>query len=177
MADDTAKAASGALVVRNGKLRGMRVPLKLPVTVIGHGESCDVRLTGEGVAEWHCCVAVTPAGLVLRSWHPADTRVNGKFAAAAVLAHGDHLQVGPCQFRVARNGELAHEAAPAGDDAEFHLKEREEALHEQERQLAGVLTARQKQVERLLDDLAAGREALRNEKLSHLATEIGRAHV
>jgi hypothetical protein len=170
MADDAAKTAGGSLVVRNGKLRGLKVPVKVPVTVIGHGEACDVRLTGEGVGEWHCCLAVTPAGLAMRSWHPAETRVNGKDAAAAVLKHGDHLQVGPCQFRVAWNGELVQEPAPTGDDAEFHLKEREEALHEQERQLAAVLTARQKQVEHLLDDLAAGREALRQEKVAHHAT-------
>src|SRR5262245_37546408 len=98
MADDAAKASAGELVVRNGKLRGRRVPVKLPVTVIGRAEACDVRLTGEGVGEWHCCLALTPAGLVMRSWHPTETRVNGKFAAAGVLRHGDHLQVGPCQF-------------------------------------------------------------------------------
>src|SRR5262245_29217253 len=126
MSDDAGKTV-GSLVVRNGKHRGTRVPVKLPVTVIGHGEHCDIRLTGEGIAAWHCCLALTPAGLAIRSWHAAETLVNGEPTAAAVLAHGDTLQVGPCQFRVAWNGPAAMETGPlSAEDAEFHLKEREE---------------------------------------------------
>jgi hypothetical protein len=159
------------LVVRNGKHKGTRVPLKLPVTVIGHGEQCDVRLTGEGIADWHCCLAVTPAGLTVRSWHAAETLVNGEPTAAGVLNHGDALQVGPCQFRVAWQGNLSADHEPGDASADFHLKEREAALHEQERQLAGVLDARLKQVEDLFDQLDTGREELRKEKLGHKAAK------
>ena len=173
MSEDVTPAAVGGLVVRNGKHRGTRVPLKLPVTVIGHGENCDIRLTAEGIADLHCCLAVTPAGLTIRSWHAATTRVNGRPTTAAVLNHGDDLQVGPCQFRVAWHGELLAETESQHHDGEstgeFHLREREEALHEQEHQLAALLDARQKQVEDLLASLDAGREELRMEKLAHKA--------
>jgi hypothetical protein len=141
------------------------------VTVIGRGDHCDIRLTAEGIADWHCCLVVTPAGLTVRSWHAAETLVNGEPTTATVLNHGDALQVGPCQFRVAWQGQLSADHEPGDASAEFHLNEREAALHEQERQLAAMLDARQKQIDDLFDQLDAGREELRAEKLGHKAAK------
>jgi chromosome segregation ATPase len=162
-------AAVGGLVVRNGKHRGTRVPLKLPVTVIGRGEGCDVRLQAEGIAPLHCVIAVTPAGPTVRAWQSENTLVNGQPTAAAVLKHGDELKVGPCSFRVSWYGDLAA-AEPdepvneTGATAEWSLKEHEAALHEQEVQLAAILEAKQQQVQDLIGQLAEGRGKFQAER-------------
>jgi chromosome segregation ATPase len=92
------RPAAGELVVCNGKKAGTRVPLVLPVTVIGRAAGCDVRLTAAGVADLHCLIAVTPAGPVLRAWQPDHTLRNGTPATATLLQDGDELKVGPCVF-------------------------------------------------------------------------------
>src|SRR4051794_17905929 len=122
---------SGELVVRNGKQRGARLPLRHPVTVIGSAAGCDVRLTAEGVGPVHCAIVCTPAGLVLRSWHPDDTHVNGGPRADARLVEGDELKVGPCVFSLML--EDASPPAPPGD-----------ALDAEARQLGDLLDDRQK---------------------------------
>jgi chromosome segregation ATPase len=165
----TGPAAVGGLVVRNGKHRGARVPLKLPVTVIGRGDGCDVRLNAEGIAPLHCVIAVTPAGPTVRAWPSENTLVNGRPTAAAVLKHGDELKVGPCSFRVSWYGDLAaaepdEPVVETGATAEWSLKEHEAALHEQEVQLAALLEAKQQQVHELLGQLADGREKFHAER-------------
>lgn len=159
-------AVVGGLIVRNGRHRGTRVPLKLPVTVIGSGESCDIRLQADGIAAMHCVVAVTPMGPTVRSWHAVNTLVNGQPTTAAVLHHGDELTVGPCSFKLAWFGELnaAEPELPSdttlavSPGTEWSLHEREQALHEQERQIADLLDGKQRQVEDLLSQLQANRE-------------------
>ena len=173
-------AGVGGLEVLNGRQKGTRVPLRLPVTVIGSGPGCDVRLTAAGVGELHCVVVVTPAGPAVRSLFPESTRLNGGPAAAALLRDGDELAVGPCTFRLAWHGATAADrpaappaadpsAAPASPHAEWQLKEREQALHEQEHQLATLIEERQRQVQGLLDQLAEGREQLRRERAATAA--------
>lgn len=162
-------AVVGGLVVRNGKHRGTRVPLKLPVTVIGRSEGCDVRLNAEGIAPLHCVIAITPAGPTVRTWSSENTLVNNEPTAAAVLKHGDELKVGPCSFRVSWYGDLAtaepeEPVIEQGSGAEWSLKEREAALNEQEVQLAALLEGKQKQVHELLDQLADGREQFHAQK-------------
>lgn len=95
---ETSRPSVGELIVRNGSKRGTRIPLRLPATLVGSGPQCDVRLTADTVGELHCLITATPAGPVLRSWHPQHTRRNGTPTASAVLASGDELRVGPCSF-------------------------------------------------------------------------------
>lgn len=90
----------GELVVRNGKPRGKRLPLGNPVTVIGRGERCDVRLNADGVIEVHCLIAMTPAGPSLRSWAAEQTLVNNEPTTAKLLKDGDEIRVGPCLFQL-----------------------------------------------------------------------------
>lgn len=169
MAYQVGPAVVGGLIVRNGKLRGSRVPLKLPVTVIGSGEGCDLRLTAEGIIPFHCVIAVTPAGPTIRTWKSESTLINNKPTTAAVLKHGDELRVGPCVFQIAWFGEIETENEPEtstegynenslASDAEFSLQEREAALNEQEKQLAELLDGKQRQVQELLSQLADGRD-------------------
>lgn len=179
---------SGELVVRNGKQRGTRLPFAVPVTVIGAADFCDVVLTARGVGDVHCLVTLTPAGPVVRSWFPDATLVNGTPTAAAVLADGDELLVGPCLFQVAWHAdalvplELSEPSEPGEDlvalrtqaaavaaqqaalvEEEWHLREREDALSEQETQLAAVLDERHRHLAGLLHALGDGREVHRAE--------------
>jgi chromosome segregation ATPase len=98
MAVEDRPPSVGELVFRTGTKAGTRVPLSLPVTVIGRHSVCDVRLKARGVVDFHCLITITPAGPVLRSWKPEQTRLNDQPAAASLLKHGDHVQVGSCTF-------------------------------------------------------------------------------
>jgi chromosome segregation ATPase len=168
MPDIAGATAVGGLVVQNGRQKGARVPLRLPVTVIGSGPGCDVRLTAAGVGPVHCVVVVTPAGPAVRSLFPGATRVNGRPTAAALLSHDDELAVGPCVFRLGWNAEPT---APPADApaAEFEMRGREEVPHEQEDVLAAVVAERDRQLRGLLDQLAGGREQLRQERAAAAA--------
>lgn len=198
---------SGELVIRNGNQRGTRFPVSLPATVIGSSEPCDIRITARGVGEVHCLVTVTESGPVLRSWFPDDTLVNGKPTAATILRDGDEIRVGPCLFQLAwHSAELvpltAEPTVPAEEDfealrmqaaavaaqqamlveEEWQIREREQALHEQEIQLAAVLEERHKQLAGMQHALHDGREKLRTdrefegEKLRKMRANIGPLH-
>src|SRR5436305_15297940 len=77
VSEPTDPLPAGELVVRNGKRRGTRLPLRGPATVIGSADGCDVRLSGEGVEPVHCAIVLTTSGPLLRSWAPGETLVNG----------------------------------------------------------------------------------------------------
>ena len=186
MVDRAAPELSGELIVRNGRQAGTAIPLAIPVTVIGSADQCDVRLNGPGMVDVHCLITITPAGPAIRSWHPAETRVNGSPTTAAVLADGDELRVGPCTFQVAwyvedlvpltpaeaepdpvaltpADEHEYPEVVPISDD-EWRLEQRATELHEQELRLAAHLDARQQKLADLHRQLADGREILRRER-------------
>jgi hypothetical protein len=97
----------GALVVQNGRLAGARRPLNSALTVLGKGASCDIRLKGTGVAEFHCVILATPSGLILRDLgSTSGTILNGDAAVAAPLCEGDLLGIGGFRFRVSLTGEI-----------------------------------------------------------------------
>jgi hypothetical protein len=177
---DIAEAAAvvGGLVVLNGRHQGTHIPLRLPATLIGSGPGCDVRLTADDVAEVHCLLVATPVGPAVRSLFPDSTHLNGRPTAAALLHDGDDLAVGPCTFRFTWRGGTAivtpaeREEPPA---AEWGLREREQALHEQEHQLATILEERQAQILGLLDQLSEGREKLRQERAAVAAERAAAA--
>jgi len=78
-------------------------PLTLPITLIGSGDQCDVRLPAAGVAELHCALSLTPAGLALRSWNPDATFLGDRPTAAALLADGQEIRIGLHRFRLIWN--------------------------------------------------------------------------
>ncbi len=97
----------GALVVQNGRLAGARRPLNPTLTLLGKGTTCDIRLKGSGVAEFHCIILATPDGLVLRDLGSASgTILNGDAAVAAPLCDGDLLGIGGFRFRVSLTGAI-----------------------------------------------------------------------
>jgi pSer/pThr/pTyr-binding forkhead associated (FHA) protein len=95
----TPEPLAGELIVRNGPDRGVSRSLLVPVTLIGSGESCDLRILDLTVRPVHCAVSVTPEGPHLRSVG-GTTRVNGVPSSARLLQTGDVLVVGPLELEV-----------------------------------------------------------------------------
>jgi chromosome segregation ATPase len=184
MGEHADATGSGELVVRNGSQRGKRLTLTGPTTVLGASDRCDIVVTGRDVGEVHCLITATASGPVLRSWFPDSTLVNGVPTAAGVLVDGDELQVGPCLFQLSWFAETlvpltvseedysalrTQAAAVAAQQAmlveeEWQIREREQALTEQESQLAAVLDERHKKLAAMLHSLHDGREKLRVER-------------
>jgi chromosome segregation ATPase len=169
----TDPSPTGELVVRNGKRKGTRLPLRHPATVVGSADGCDVRLTGEGIGPVHCAIVMTPSGPLLRSWSPDHTRVNGAPQAECPLVDGDELKVGPCLFELEVIAEpfepppadaLRAEAAQIGDLLDGRLRQ----VAERERQLAEARAA----FRRERDQAAADRDEA--ERLKREAQKLHR---
>jgi len=90
---------AGELVVRNGPDRGVTRSLLVPVTLIGSGETCDLRILDLTVRTVHCAVSVTPEGPHLRSLG-GTTPVNGVPTSTRLLQTGDVVTVGPVDLEV-----------------------------------------------------------------------------
>src|SRR5262245_14464510 len=119
----------GYLVVRTGRHSGTRRGLQRPLTVVGQALGCDIRLTEDAVAPYHCVVAHEPQGPLLRVLDPSfPTRVNGQVVTSHRLANGDVVEMGSEQFVVELETPPTNEAA----NADSVLLERErEALRVQ----------------------------------------------
>ena len=152
----------GELVVRNGKQAGAVVPLVLPVTVIGRGAGCDVKLAAASVADLHCLVTVTPAGPVLRSWQPDHTLLNGEPTAAALLSDGDDLKVGPCEFEFHWRGAEAKQ--PLTPDLLAQVAEVREAFRDERDREAAKLVEARAELEKRTERVQKLREQAREER-------------
>jgi predicted component of type VI protein secretion system len=95
----TVEPLAGELIVRNGPDRGVSRSLLVPVTLIGSGESCDLRILDLTVRPVHCAISVTPEGPHLRSVG-GTTPVNGVSSSARLLQTGDIVTVGPLELEV-----------------------------------------------------------------------------
>ncbi len=146
MADDFDITPVGELVDRDG----FRLPLRSAVTLIGSGGHCDLVLPG--LADLHCVLTNTPAGPVLRSWHPADTLVNGDPTAARVLADGDDLDLGPSTFSFVWHWDIIPLTAAPTEVV---------PVEHQHAGLADLLERRHRQLADLFADVATAREELR----------------
>ena len=151
MASAPDPSPTGELVVRNGKRKGTRLPLRVPATVIGSADGCDVRLTADGVVPVHCAIMLTAAGPMLRSWSAEHTLVNGTPQAECPLIDGDELKVGPCLFELEVIAE-PFEPPPA------------EALRAEAAQLGDLLDDRLRHVDDRERELADARAAFRRER-------------
>jgi predicted component of type VI protein secretion system len=90
---------AGELIVRNGPDRGVSRSLLVPVTLVGSGESCDLRILDETVRTVHCAISVTPDGPHLRSVGGL-TPVNGVPSSSRLLQSRDVVLVGPVELEV-----------------------------------------------------------------------------
>jgi hypothetical protein len=95
----SAEPLAGELIVRNGPDRGISRSLLVPVTLIGSGEACDLRILDLTVRPVHCAVSVTPEGPHLRSVG-GTTPVNGVPSSGQLLQTGDIVTVGPVDLEV-----------------------------------------------------------------------------
>jgi hypothetical protein len=179
------QARAGELVLQTGPKAGTRRPLGAPMTFLGRGPDCDIRLNIDGIDPLHCLLVFGPEGIILRDLNSVGgTYVNGLRTDRQVLEHGDTVTVGPFQFRVELSGCDSAEAAPdvsheslhiqaaavtaqqaALDEEEARLQKRKGDLQQQEEQLAAHLADKQRQVQLWSDFTKAERETLRKEKL------------
>lgn len=89
------------------KSNGQRkdLPLKNPVTVIGRGEECDLRVPVLSVSRKHCEVTVGSAGVAVKDLASSNgTYVNNKRVNETALSAGDRLVVGPVVFTLQVDG-------------------------------------------------------------------------
>ncbi|HEX5273012.1 MAG TPA: FHA domain-containing protein, partial [Gemmataceae bacterium] len=100
-------AATGELIVQNGRLGGARKALAGALTLFGRADGCDVRLNADGILPVHCALVRGADGFVVRALPGAATQLNGRPVDESLVHDGDLLAVGPFQFRV---------ALPAGAD-------------------------------------------------------------
>ena len=104
--------SAAELIIRNGKQKGTRRPLKVPVTILGSSKGCDIRLNLNTIRPVHCLIAMAPEGPHLRSWGSDDTLVNDKPATSQLLRNADVIRVGPFEFEVRWIVPLAQAAVP-----------------------------------------------------------------
>jgi hypothetical protein len=188
-ADDPLHLAPGELVVQNGRLSGVRTPLRTPVTVVGRAQGCDVRLDVDGVSPLHCLLVHSPSGLVLRDLQSASgTHINGEPVALCALHDGDLLAVGPFRFKIRIRDDVAapdpeemererdalriQAAAVVAQQAalteeEIRMQERRTALEQQEAQLAAHLEDRRRRLLELRDQARQARTELQSERAAY----------
>ena len=140
---------------------GATWPLTLPITLIGSGSQCDVQMPAAGVAELHCALSLTPAGLALRSWHPESTFVNGSATAAALLSDGQELRIGAHLFQLRWNVPAEAVSAPALFD-QLHI--RREQLKFDRQRMDAEIGGRTKKLEKREERLAEEDRAVATER-------------
>jgi hypothetical protein len=191
--DESEPPAPGELIVENGRLAGTRCPLNSPLTLVGQGDGCEVRLNFDGIFPFHCAIARGRQGFVLRDLGgPAGTRVNGEPVTSRVLHPGDHISVGPFLFRIEfepspdedaleaeRNALRIQVAAVVAQQAalteeELRLRRQAAALERQEQQLAAHLEEQQARLVGLREQVKQDRTALKEERAA-LREQEGRA--
>lgn len=143
---------AGELIVRNGKRKGARLPLRHPLTLVGSGDGCDVRLSGEGVVPFHCAITLTADGPTLRAGFGGAVLVNGEARDDGTLVDGDEVRVGPCLFQFAGSPRPAESTPPV------------DSFPTQAAQIADLFDERQRQVADRDQQLADARAAFRNQR-------------
>ena len=172
------------LVVTNGRLAGARRMLSGPLTLIGQGVGCDLRLLEDGVALLHCAVIADAEGPLLRDLgSAAGTRVNGQPVTTHRLANGDKVEVGGVWIEVSLDTPTANppsadivlvdrdrdalriQAAAviaqqaALDEVESRLDGRQVSLERQEAQLARHLDERRQELDQVTKAVEQERSA------------------
>jgi len=175
---------AGELVVLNGKKRGTAIKLRLPITLIGSSEQCDIRISGPGIAEQHAIITHTAIGPVLRAFHTDQTLVNGVIVSTRVLKTRDEVTVGPCVFRLDWTEEqfIPLSVAPveeetialwiATPDSEWNIDAREKSLLAQEEHFSKLYQERQTHLTGLVQELASKREEIRQIRAREMSTVI-----
>jgi Inner membrane component of T3SS, cytoplasmic domain len=166
------------LVVINGRLGGARRSLSGPLTLVGQGAGCDLRLLDDAVALFHCAVVRDHDGPLLRDLgSPAGTRVNGQPIGTHRLANGDRIEIGGVSIEVSLETPTANPPSAdivlldrdrdalriqiaaviaqqaALDEVESRLDGRQVSLERQETQLARHLDDRRLELDQSMQAL------------------------
>ncbi|MGL4552908.1 MAG: FHA domain-containing protein, partial [Gemmataceae bacterium] len=160
-----APGPAAVLVSLSGRSSGLRRPLVDPFTLIGKAAGCDLRLSDDSVAPFHCALLLTPAGPLLRALS-ADVRltVNGQSVEHAALVGGDVIAVGAFEFAVEVAPPPTAEI-PAADETGLRVQTaavvaQQAALTELEVRLEGRATALARQEQQLAAHLEQRRAEL-----------------
>ncbi|HJT77382.1 MAG TPA: FHA domain-containing protein, partial [Gemmataceae bacterium] len=183
--DDVLPVMLGELIVQNGRLRGTRRALVVPLTLIGRDPLCEFHLNVDGVEPLHCAIVHGRAGFFLRDLGgDSSTFVNGEAVREIPLQDGDILTVGPFEFSLSlpekdeppsaaanqaeRDALRIQAGAVAAQQAELaeqeaQLRQRRKALERQKEQLAAHLEERRQQLLQLREQSRQDRAALKAE--------------
>lgn len=96
-----ASAPRVALIVQKGAKKGMRIPCKRVVTLIGSREGCKIRLADDAIAPAHLALVnagqhVTAVDLL----SSVGTTLNGLPLEQETLSDGDRIAIGKWEFSV-----------------------------------------------------------------------------
>lgn len=102
------------LIVIGGKNAGRVVPVSVERFLIGRAEECHLRPNSDLVSRNHCAISIRDGRVTLHDFGSRNgTLVNGqRVNGEAVLRAGDHLRVGPLEFEVAIEVNLAGQKKP-----------------------------------------------------------------
>jgi serine/threonine protein kinase len=80
---------------------GESLELCKPITIIGRGRDCDIRLTAPEISRRHCRIIHGPDRLYVEDMGSQHgIRINGELKPSGNLREGDQLQIGPVAFIV-----------------------------------------------------------------------------
>jgi hypothetical protein len=127
----SALAPVAELVIENGPLQGTRRGLDIPLTCLGRGPACELRLDAAGVGPLHCLIVHGPGGFLVRdAGSPTGTLVNGQRINTVALQDGDVLTIGPFRLRahLPRLGPAPAPAVASPTPADLDAARAKEAL-------------------------------------------------
>lgn len=152
----------GELQIEQGVGSGLRRVLISPLTFIGRAEWADLRVEAGNVSDWHCVVARTESGLILRDLHSeAGTLVNGHPVTTHELCEGDLIAVGPVLLRVRwQPTGVPQTAAAAWERQRRELEQLREEVRKQRTQIQEDRDRFETRVARVHQDLSRDRLAM-----------------
>lgn len=104
-----------SLLIMTGPNAGRRLVMNRVSLLFGSHPACDVKISGEGVADMHCLLIRTSQGLLLRDCKsPTGTMLNGMAIGESPLRDQDTFQIGSFQFKASLPATPTVEAAMSG---------------------------------------------------------------
>jgi pSer/pThr/pTyr-binding forkhead associated (FHA) protein len=116
------------IVLTPGKTQGKAIPISLSQFLIGRDPHCQLRPASPMISNRHCALLTRGGKVFVRDFESTNgTFVNQeRIHGEKGLKHGDHLRLGPLEFRVELVGPLdvdqptplptSKSNAPVGDD-------------------------------------------------------------
>lgn len=104
-----------SLLIMTGPNAGRRLVMNRVSLLFGSHPACDVKISGDGIADMHCLLIRTSQGLLLRDCKsPTGTMLNGMAIGESPLRDQDTFQIGSFQFKASLPATPTVEAAMSG---------------------------------------------------------------